>query len=62
MTNSTPTATLTTVRKVSVGAFTDSVVTLIVAILNSYFPFFIQTPISGEISGALTTVLTYVIS
>jgi hypothetical protein len=62
VTNSTPKATNTSVRKVTFGEITDSLVTLIVGILNSYVPFFIQTPISGEISGSATTILSFIIS
>ena len=52
------------VRKVTAGVFTGAFVTLAVLILNTYHPFF-QTEdkkISGEISGAATTVLTFIVS
>ena len=50
------------VRKVTVGAFTGALITLIVLILNTYSPFFEKKPISGEISGAATTLLTFIVS
>lgn len=50
------------VRKVTAGAFTGALVTLTVLILNTYSPFFEKKPISGEISGAATTVLTFIVS
>lgn len=49
-------------RKVTVGAFTGALVTLLVLILNTYVPSFERKPISGEISGAATTVLTFIVS
>lgn len=62
MTNSSPTPTTTPVRKVTFGAISGALVTLIVGILNTYVPFFEQKPISGEISGAATTVVSFVVS
>ena len=52
------------VRKVTAGVFTGALVTLTVLILNTYHPFFRKegNEISGEISGAATTVLTFVVS
>ncbi len=52
------------VRKVTAGVFTGALVTLTVLILNTYHPFFKQkdNKISGEISGAATTVLTFIVS
>lgn len=52
------------VKKVTVGAFTGALVTLTVLILNTYHPFFKHTDnqISGEISGAATTILTFIVS
>ncbi len=52
------------VRKVTAGVFTGALVTLTVLILNTYHPFFKQkdNQISGEISGAATTVLTFIVS
>ncbi|MGB5632489.1 MAG: hypothetical protein WBM44_28815 [Waterburya sp.] len=50
------------VRKVIVGAFTGALITLIVLILNTYSPFFEKKPISGEIAGATTTLLTFIVS
>jgi Na+/proline symporter len=52
------------VRKITAGAFTGALVTLTVLILNTYNPFFKQNEnkISGEISGAATTVLTFIVS
>ena len=50
------------VRKVTAGAFTGALVTLLVLILNTYVPFFEKKPISGEISGAATTVLTFIVA
>jgi hypothetical protein len=41
---------------------TGAFVTLVVAILNTYVPLFIHKPISGEISGAATTVLTFMVA
>lgn len=57
-------STLQPVRKVTAGAFTGAFITLIVLILNTYHPFFKQenNRISGEISGAATTVLTFIVS
>lgn len=64
MTNltSTPIPTNTPVRKVTVGVISGAVVTLIVGILNTYAPFFEKKPITGEISGAATTVVSFLIS
>ena len=52
------------VRKVTAGVFTGALVTLTVLILNTYHPFFKQkdNQISGEITGAATTVLTFIVS
>lgn len=52
------------VRKVTAGAFTGALVTFIVLILNTYHPFFQQeiNQISGEISGAATTILAFIVS
>jgi len=50
------------VRKVVLGGVTGALVTLIVASLNTYYPAFENKPISGEISGAATTVLTFIVS
>lgn len=52
------------VRKVTAGAFTGALVTFIVLILNSYHPFFRQeqNQISGQISGAATTILAFIVS
>ena len=52
------------VRKVTAGVFTGALVTLTVLILNTYHPFFRNedNKISGEISGAATTVLTFIVS
>lgn len=52
------------VRKVTAGAFTGALITFIVLILNSYHPFFQQqkNQISGEISGAATTILAFIVS
>ena len=52
------------VKKVTAGAFTGAIVTLMVLILNTYHPFFRNedNKISGEISGAATTVLTFIVS
>lgn len=52
------------VRKVTAGVFTGALVTLTVLILNTYHPFFKQkdNKISGEIAGAATTVLTFIVS
>ena len=51
------------VKKVTARAFTGALVTLTVLILNTYYPFFKQenNQISGEISRAATTVLTFVV-
>ena len=57
-----PSPTGAPVRKVWVGGVTGAFVTLIVAILNTYVPFFVHRPISGEISGAATTVLTFIVA
>ena len=52
------------VRKATVGAFTGALVTLTVLILNTYHPFFQNESkkISGEIFGAATTILTFIVS
>ena len=50
------------VRKVAAGGIAGAFVTLLVGILNAYVPFFIHKPISGEISGAATTVLTFLVA
>ena len=52
------------VRKVTAGVFTGALVTLGVLILNTYHPFFQNEDkkISGEMSGAATTVLTFIVS
>ena len=57
-----PQSTYQPVRKVTAGAFTGALVTLLVLILNTYVPFFEKKPISGELSGAATTVLTFIVS
>ena len=57
-----PRSTYQPVRKVTAGAFTGALVTLIVLILNTYVPSFERKPISGEISSAATTVLTFIVS
>ncbi|MDJ0680577.1 MAG: hypothetical protein QNJ18_12015 [Xenococcaceae cyanobacterium MO_167.B52] len=59
-----PQSTYQPARKVTAGAFTGALVTLIVLILNTYVPFFKQenNQISGELSGAATTVLTFIVS
>lgn len=59
-----PQSTYQPVKKVTAGAFTGALVTLLVLILNTYVPFFKQenNQISGEISGATTTVLTFIVS
>jgi hypothetical protein len=62
MTNSNPIPTNAPVRKVTFGAISGAFVTLIVGILNTYVPFFVSKPISGEISGAATTVVSFMIS
>jgi len=56
-----PIPTRTPVRKVWAGGVTGAFVTLIVLILNAYVPMFVHKPISGEISAAATTVLTFVV-
>ena len=52
------------VRKVTAGVFTGALVTFTVLILNTYNPFFRQNDnkISGEMAGAATTVLTFIVS
>lgn len=62
MANSTPTPTSAPLRKVTFGAISGALVTLTVGILNTYVPFFADRPVSGEISGAATTVVSFVIS
>jgi len=49
------------VQKITYGAATGALVTLVVLILNAYFlpP---EKKISAEISGAATTVLTFVVA
>jgi Na+/proline symporter len=62
MTNQPSVPTNTPVRKVTFGAVSGALVTLIVGILNGYVPFFEKKPISGEISGAATTVVSFLVS
>ncbi|HIK45464.1 MAG TPA: hypothetical protein IGR64_11350 [Leptolyngbyaceae cyanobacterium M65_K2018_010] len=62
MAPTTATPTRAPVRKVTFGAVSGALVTLIVGILNTYVPFFEAKPISGEISGALTTVVSFLVS
>ena len=57
-----PTPTSAPVRKVAAGGIAGAFVTLIVGILNAYVPFFASKPISGEIAGAATTVLTFLVA
>jgi hypothetical protein len=57
-----PIPTSAPVRKVSAAGVTGAFVTLIVGVLNAYVPFFAHKPISGEISGAATTVLTFIVA
>jgi hypothetical protein len=59
-----PTATPTNMpaRKVTFAAFSGAVVTLIVGILNTYVPFFVQKPVSGTIATAATTVVAFIVS
>jgi hypothetical protein len=57
-----PISTSAPVRKVWAGGVTGAFVTLIVGILNAYVPLFVHKPISGEISGAATTVLTFIVA
>ncbi len=51
--------TVAPVRKITVGALGGALVTFIVGVLNTYHPFFITTPISAEIAGAATTMVTF---
>ena len=57
-----PIPTSAPVRKVWAGGVTGAFATLVVGILNAYVPFFAHRPISGEISGAATTVLTFIVA
>lgn len=59
-----PQSTYQPVRKVTAGAFTGALVTLIVLILNTYVLFLKQenNQISGERSVAATIVLTFIVS
>jgi hypothetical protein len=57
-----PTPTNAPVRKVAAGGIAGAFVTLLVGILNAYVPFFEIKPISGEIAGAATTVLTFLVA
>ncbi len=52
------------VKKVTAGVFTGALVTLTVLILNTYNPFFKEesNQISGEMSGAVTTILVFIVS
>lgn len=50
------------VRKVTVGAFTGALVTLTVLIVNDFVIEEGKQKISGEITGAATTVLTFIVS
>lgn len=50
------------VRKVTAGAFTGALVTLMVLILNDFVIEDGRQKISGEITGAATTVLTFIVS
>lgn len=57
-----PTPTNKPIRKVAAGGIAGASITLIVGILNAYVPFFANKPISGEISGAATTVFTFLVA
>jgi hypothetical protein len=50
------------IRKVTVGAFTGALVTLTVLILNDFVIKEGNQKISGELTGAATTVLTFIVS
>lgn len=52
------------VKNVTAGIFTGALITLTVLIFNTYNPFFIEerNQISGEMSGAVTTVLMFIVS
>lgn len=50
------------VRKVTVGAFSGALVTLIVFVLNNYVPSFQKKPITIETAGAAITVVTFIVS
>ncbi len=49
-------------RKVVAGGVTGTFVTLVVLILNIYVPIFEQKPISGEIAGLATTVISAIVA
>ena len=50
------------VRKVTVGAFSGALVTLIVFVLNNYVSSFQKKPITIETAGAAITVVTFIVS
>ena len=58
-----PTPTNAPVKKVSIGAVAGGFVTLVVAVLNKYVPFFDgANAISAEITGPATTFFTFLVS
>ena len=62
MTNISIKPSMTPIRKVTFGAVGGALVTLLVSILNNYVPFFEAKPITGDISSAATTLVTFAIS
>lgn len=59
-----PQSTYQPVKKVTYGAFAGALVTLTVFLLNTHHPSFQDESrkIPGEISGAATTILTFIVS
>jgi hypothetical protein len=50
------------VRKVTAGALSGAIVTLVIWMLNTYVPMFNRRPIPAEITGTLTTIVSFMIS
>lgn len=56
------TTTYAPVRKVTAGALSGAVVTLIIWMLNTYVSPFDKKPIPAEITGTMTTIVSFLIS
>lgn len=50
------------VRKVTAGALSSAIVTLVIWMLNTYVSPFDRRPIPAEIAGTLTTIVSFMIS
>lgn len=56
------TTTYAPVRKVTAGALSGAVVTLVIWMLNTYVSPFDKKPIPAEITGTMTTIVSFLIS